>query len=175
MVCDNTHNYMDFMNLEQSSRMTSISNQQKNLTVKYHACMIATAEYRKNMPMDHSKLKLPVDDDLADARALMYRPNVIWHVYNDIHDRKEHAEIFWKDIDGNMRPRLLLHFTKNKISGFKEKLVLDLDPKTVSLTPINPTDALVEAENYKELKDAGYITSNGKQVTYVEAEEYAEA
>jgi len=89
MICDNTHNYLDFMNMEQSSRMTMISNQQKNLTVKYHACMIATAEYRKNMPMDYSKIKLPVDDDLADARALMYRPNVIWHVYNDMHDRKE--------------------------------------------------------------------------------------
>ena len=172
MVCDNTHNYLDFMNLEQSSRMTMISNQQKNLTVKYHACMIATAEYRKNMPMDHSKLRLPVDDDLADARALMYRPNVIWHVYNDMHDRKEHAEIFWKDIDGNIRPRLLLHFTKNKISGFKDKLVLDLDPATVSLKPVTSDDALLEAESYRDLKDAGYIVNNGKKVMYVEAEEF---
>lgn len=172
MVCDNTHNYLDFMNLEQSSRMTMISNQQKNLTVKYHACMIATAEYRKNMPMDHSKLRLPVDDDLADARALMYRPNVIWHVYNDMHDRKEHAEIFWKDVDGNIRPRLLLHFTKNKISGFKDKLVLDLDPATVSLTPIDTKNALNDAENFRDLKSAGYISSNGKQVMYMEADEY---
>lgn len=175
MVCDNTHNYLDFMNLEQSSRMTMISNQQKNLTVKYHACMIATAEYRKNMPMDHSKLRLPVDDDLADARALMYRPNVIWHVYNDMHDRKEHAEIFWKDVDGNIKPRLLLHFTKNKISGFKDKLVLDLDPSTVSLKPVTSDQALKEAENFRDLKDAGYITSNGKQVMYAEADEYHDA
>ena len=175
MVCDNTHNYLDFMNLEQSSRMTMISNQQKNLTVKYHACMIATAEYRKNMPMDHSKLRLPVDDDLADARALMYRPNVIWHVYNDMHDRKEHAEIFWKDVDGNIRPRLLLHFTKNKISGFKDKLVLDLDPSTVSLKPVTSDQALKEAEDFRDLKDAGYITSNGKQVMYAEADEYDDA
>ena len=172
MVCDNTHNYLDFMNLEQSSRMTMISNQQKNLTVKYHACMIATAEYRKNMPMDHSKLRLPVDDDLADARALMYRPNVIWHVYNDMHDRKEHAEIFWKDVDGNIRPRLLLHFTKNKISGFKDKLVLDLDPSTVSLKPINPDQALSDAEDFRDLKGAGYIASDGKKVMYLNAEEY---
>ena len=170
MICDNTHNYLDFMNLEQSSRMTMISNQQKNLTVKYHACMIATAEYRKNMPMDHSKLKLPVDDDLADARALMYRPNVIWHVYNDMHDRKEHAEIFWKDLDGNMMPRLLLHFTKNKISGFKDKLVLDLDPPTVSLTPINKDAALSDAETFRDLKESGYITTNGKQVMYTESD-----
>lgn len=172
MVCDNTHNYMDFMNLEQSSRMTAISNQQKNLTVKYHACMIATAEYRKNMPMDHSKFKLPVDDDLADARALMYRPNIIFHVYNDMHDRKEHAEIFWKDDEDNMQPRLLLHFTKNKISGFKNKLVVDLDPKTVSLKPIDPDEALRQAEQFKDLKAAGFVTTNGKKVMYVNATEY---
>jgi DNA primase catalytic core len=172
MVCDNTHNYMDFMNMEQSSRMTMISNQQKNLTVKYHACMIATAEYRKNMPMDHSKLRLPVDDDLADARALMYRPNVIWHVYNDMHDRKEHAEIFWKDEEGNIKPRLLLHFTKNKISGFKDKLILDLDPKTVSLSPKSRESALQEAETFRDLKDSGYVQTDGKQIKYVRAEEY---
>lgn len=172
MVCDNTHNYLDFMNLEQSSRMTMISNQQKNLTVKYHACMIATAEYRKNMPMDHSKMRLPVDDDLADARALMYRPNVIWHVYNDMHDRKEHAEIFWKDVDGNIRPRLLLHFTKNKISGFKDKLVLDLDPSTVSLTPISSEDALEQTEHYRDLKERGFILNDGRKVVYTEAQEY---
>jgi hypothetical protein len=172
MVCDNTHNYLDFMNLEQSSRMTMISNQQKNLTVKYHACMIATAEYRKNMPMDISKFKLPVDDDLADARALMYRPNVIWHVYNDIHDRKEHAEIFWRDEDNRIKPRLLLHFTKNKISGFKEKLVLDLHPSSVSLVPVDPMSALNEANEYKDLKASGYVISDGSEVTYVNAEDY---
>jgi len=172
MICDNTHNYLDFMNMEQSSRMTMISNQQKNLTVKYHACMIATAEYRKNMPMDHSKMKLPVDDDLADARALMYRPNVIFHVYNDMHDRKEHAEIFWKDEDNIIRPRLLLHFTKNKISGFKDKLVLDLDPHTVSLTPVSTESALEEAHSYVDLKKSGYVQSDGKQVKYIVANEY---
>ena len=149
-----------------------ISNQQKNLTVKYHACMIATAEYRKNMPMDHSKLRLPVDDDLADARALMYRPNVIWHVYNDMHDRKEHAEIFWTDESGVIMPRLLLHFTKNKISGFKDKLILDLSPSSVSLKPVNPNTALEEAEEFKDLKEAGYIMSNGKEVIYSKATDY---
>lgn len=174
-ICDNTHNYMDYMNLEQTSRMTSISNQQKNLTIKYHACMIATAEYRKNMPMDHSKLKLPVDDDLADARALMYRPNVIFHVYNDLHDRKEHVEIFWKDEENIIHPRLLLQFTKNKISGFKEKLILDLDPKTVSLKPMETDESLSEAETFKDLKRAGHVSSNGRKVIVIGADEYEDA
>ena len=171
MICDNTHNYIDFMNMESTTRITMISNQQKNLCTKYHACMIATAEYKKNMSFDYSKIRLPVDDDLADARALMYRPNVIFHVYNDIHDRKEYAEIFWKDKDGNMRPRLMLHFTKNKISTFKEKLFLDLDPTSVTLHPLDRTKAMNDAEQFRDLKADGYIKSDGKKVIYVDADE----
>jgi DNA primase len=174
LVCDNTMNYMDFLNLDQTARITQISNMQKNLTVKYKCTMIATAEYRKNMNADYSKFRLPVDDDLADARALMYRPNVIFHVYNDIHDRKEHAEIFWNDEEGNMRPRLLLHFTKNKISSFKEKMFLDLDPTTVSLRPVDSRFAQQQTERYRDLKDQGIVESDGKKVNYVDAEDYEE-
>ena len=172
VVCDNTHNYMDFISMDQTTRMTYISNQQKTLTVKYGCCLLATAEYRKNMPMDHSKMRLPVDDDLADARSLMYRPNVIFHVYNDLHDRKEHAEIFWKDESGKAQPRLLLHFTKNKISGFKEKLVVDLDPETVSLSPRKAKEALTDAENYIDAKENGRTKMVGSQVIRIEATEY---
>ncbi len=172
VVCDNTHNYMDFINMDQTTRMTYISNQQKTLTVKYNCCMIATAEYRKNMPMDQSKMRLPVDDDLADARSLMYRPNIIFHVYNDLHDRKEHAEIFWKNEEGKAQPRLLLHFTKNKISGFKEKLIVDLDPDTVALKPKGAKEALIEAESYRDMKEKGITKLQGTQVIQIEATEY---
>ena len=172
LICDNTHNYMDFITMDQSTRMTFISNQQKLLTVKYQCCMIATAEYRKNMPMDSSKMKLPVDDDLADARALMYRPNVIFHVYNDLHDRKEHAEIFWKDDEGTAMPRLMWNFTKNKISGFKDKLIVDLDPATVSLSPKRSSDALREAEAFIDMKESGTVKMQGHNLVYLEATEY---
>jgi DNA primase len=174
LVCDNTHNYMDFTNMDQTTRMTMISNHQKTITAKYKCCMIATAEYRKNMPMDHSKMRLPVDDDLADARALMYRPNFIFHVYNDMHDRKEHAEIFWSE-NGKIYPRLLLHFTKNKISGFKEKLVVDLDVSTVSLLPKLAGEALSEAERYRDAKESGVTKIKGDTITSttsIEATEY---
>ena len=172
IVADNTHNYMDFTNMDQTTRMTMIANQQKSICAKYKACMIATAEYRKNMPMDQSKFKLPVDDDLADARALMYRPNIIFHVYNDMHDRKEHAEIFWTDENGKINPRLLLHFTKNKISGYKDKLVVDLDPKTVSLAPRGSKSALVEAEQFRERKEQGIVKTDGNNLLYLKATEY---
>lgn len=135
VMCDNTHNYMDYLNLDQTMRMTRIADAQKNLTGKYKLCMIATAEYRKNMPLDNTKMKLPVDDDLADARALMYRPNAIIHVYNDLHDRKENATIYWssKDDPQTLLPRLCLIVTKNKLTDFKDKLIFDLDPKTVAM------------------------------------------
>lgn len=172
IICDNTHNYMDWNHLDQTTRMTMISNAQKSICVKYRACMIATAEYRKNMPIDQSKMRLPVDDDLADARALMYRPLVILHVYNDLHDRKEHAEIFWSDPEGNASPRLLVNFTKNKVSGFKNKLVLDLDTKSVTLRPKCANRALTEAENYIDAKENGSVKLNGQTVVSVAATEY---
>jgi DNA primase catalytic core len=172
LVSDNTHNYMDWAHMDQTSRLTQISNMQKTLVTKYHACMLATAEYRKNMPMDHSKLRLPVDDDLADARSLMYRPNIIFHVYNDLHDRKEHAEIFWRGSDGKTNPRLLLHFTKNKISGYKDKLIIDLDPETVSLRPRAPSVALEEAETFRDMKERGEARIEGTSIVYTNATEY---
>lgn len=174
LICDNTHNYMDFLNMDQSMRMTMISNQQKNLTAKYKCCMIATAEYRKNMPMDQSKFKLPVDDDLADARALMYRPNIIFHVYNDLHDRKDHAEIFWKSDEGKVYPRLLLHFTKNKISGFKEKLVLDLDITNIFLHPQNPETARKESAEFIDKKSSKRVSLQDNHYVEIEATEYEE-
>lgn len=172
IICDNTHNYMDFLNMDQTMRMTMIANQQKNLTAKYKCCMVATAEYRKNMPMDQSKFKLPVDDDLADARALMYRPNIIFHVYNDLHDRKDHAEIFWQDQTGKAYPRLLLNFTKNKISGFKEKLVLDLDITNIFLTPIDSEKARKESERYILNKENNVMQLIDNNVILVDATEY---
>ena len=172
LVCDNTHNYMDFLNMDQSMRMTMIANQQKNLTAKYKCCMIATAEYRKNMPMDSSKMKLPVDDDLADARALMYRPNIIFHVYNDIHDRKDHAEIFWKDAEGKVYPRLMLHFTKNKISGFKEKLILDMDTSNIFLKPVDPDQAREDSADFMLAKASNRMTISDNRVIMVQATEY---
>lgn len=141
----NTHNYVDFLDKESRERMTRISTLQKELTGKYRCAMYATVEYRKNMPLDSSKMKFPVDDDIADARALLYRPNVIAHVYNDLHDRQENAEVVWFD-GGVIRPRLLIGISKNKLTDFKDKLTLDLDPKTVTLTQKDTQEARAEVE-----------------------------
>lgn len=125
--------------------------------------MVATAEYRKNMPMDHSKLRLPVNDDIADARALMYRANAIIHVYNDVRDRADAAEFFWaKPMEPDVAlPRLLLVFGKNKITSFDKTLYLDLDPVTVTLGEVRVEQAKRDVLAYTN--NSGEI-QNGKLV-----------
>jgi len=169
VICDNTHNYMDFLQLDQNTRMTRISNYQKTLVGKYRCCMFATAEYRKNSPQDTTKLRLPIDDDLADARALTYRPNMIIHVYNDLHDRKDAAEIVYhKQAGGPAMPRLMLVVSKNKISKFKEKLMLDLDPDTVSLSQYDTAIARDESIKMRDGLANGSVryskTASGEMV-----------
>jgi len=160
VVCDNTHNYMDYLQLDQPTRMTRISNTQKMLTGKYHCAIFATAEYRKNAASDSSKMKLPTNDDLADARALKYRPNAIIHVYNDLNDRMDDAEIFWESDHqrGERLPRLMLVVSKNKISKYKDKLMMDLDPVTVCLREYDTNRAREESEEFFEKKENGEIT-----------------
>jgi DNA primase catalytic core len=150
VICDNTHNYADFGHMDRTSQMTHIANMQKHMTIKYRCCMLATVEYRKNMPMDTSKLKLPVNDDIADARALMYRANCILHVYNDLNDRGDYAEFFWADpaVPDEPLPRLNIIFGKNKITKFKKSLTLDLDPDSVTLRQVDLEDKVRDYENY---------------------------
>ena len=153
-ICDNTHDYEDFSHLDRTARMTMISSTQKRLATKYNACLIATAEYRKADRSYSEKIIFPTNDDLADARALSYRPNAIFHVYNDLADRGDKAEIFWIDREtGEKRPRLLWLCTKNKINPFKGKLVRDVDPKTVMCMPKNLDEAKREWEDGPKLPE----------------------
>lgn len=146
---DNTHNLTDFGNLEQTARMVRISTLQKALAGKYACCLLATVEYRKYPVMDTSKMHLPSNEDIADSRALKYRANIIIHVYNDLSDRMDNATVFWLD-KGQRRPRLLIIFGKNKITGFKNKLVMDLDPVTVTLQQEDPNKARLESIESEE-------------------------
>lgn len=169
-VCDNTYNYSSFGNLDQTSRMRQISTAQKNMTSKYKLCMIATVEYRKNMPFDRSKIKLPVNDDIADARALMYRPNLIVHVYNDLNDRGDDAEIFWTDpmTPDTPMPRLQLIFDKNKITSFKKSLTLDLNTSNVTLSQVATDQARKDFSDFQS-NEQGIIVG-GRLI--IDANEY---
>lgn len=172
LICDNTYNYNDFMHLMPTDRITQIANGQKNLTIKYRCCMLATAEYRKNLPADQSKLKLPVNDDLADSRAMMYRSNAIIHVYNDLKDRKDHAEFFYIDpmTPDELKPRLLLVFGKNKITGFDKTLYVDLDTNSVTLKQVDVEQA---KQDFQKFAKSSTGVHNGRLM--LEASEWEEA
>ena len=146
-IQDNTHDLQDFPGLDQTTRMKMISAGQKHLTSKYNMCLMATTEYRKAPPGSNTKMILPTNDDIADSRAMSYKPDMIFHVYNDLADRgEENAEIFWT-ANGKKFPRLLWVVTKNKINSFKGKLVNDIDPSAVMLYPKSTEQAAQEWEN----------------------------
>jgi hypothetical protein len=170
VVADGIHNYSDFGNLEPTSRITKIVDVLKRQATKYGCCIFATGEYRKNMPMDTTKLKLPVNDDLADSRAIMFRASAIIHVYNDLNDRGDAAEIFHQDLKhpGEAAPRLLLVFGKNKITSFKGKLTMDLDPDTVTLKQVDLAKA---AQELDKVKETGGMLSHGRLVIDTDYEE----
>jgi replicative DNA helicase len=167
VISDNTYNYTDFASQENYRRMTMISDRQKGIAERYHLAMLATVEYRKNMPMDAKELRWPVDDDIADSRAFMYRSNVIIHIYNDLHDRKEHAEILYVDERGLACPRLVLRCSKNKISEYKGKMVFDLDPRSVTLSAVDERQALEEATRFAALKETKVVAIDRGRVIEV--------
>jgi replicative DNA helicase len=159
VVCDNTHNYRDFPHYEATQRMTEISDYQKTLAGKYRCAIFATVEYVKETKRDQKKMRLPVDDDIADARALIYRPNLIMHVYNDLNDRGEFAEILWhRPGIPEPQPRILINITKNKITKFKQKLVFDLDTDTITFSQYDTEEARSEsAARANEIKGQGRV------------------
>lgn len=147
-ICDNTFDYQDYIDLDQTSRMKMISTQQKRIVNKYNICMLATVEYRKAPPQANKTMVLPTNDDIADSRSMSYKPNIIFHVYNDLADRANEAEIFHLDPKTKKKlPRLLWCFTKNKINSFKDWMVVDIDPATVSARPKNISEASQEVED----------------------------
>jgi hypothetical protein len=132
--------------------------------------MWATVEYRKNgTGVDSTKLRWPTNDDIADSRGLKYKADVIVHVYNDINDRKEHAEIFWTNpMEPEKKlPRLALDVSKNKISSSKDKLALDLDPLTTTLKQLTIRQAMRETQGADQVQlpfQPARITNKGIEV-----------
>lgn len=165
IIADNTHNYLDYMQLDQVSRMRRISMMQKAYCAIYKCTMFATVEYRKNSAPNQKEMKLPVDDDIADARSLTYLPNAIIHVYNDLNDRQDFAEIFHR-VPGRkkLQPRLLLIVSKNKISGWKGKLTMDLYDDTVTIQPYDADQAREESRLMEEARESGKLVTAGGQI-----------
>lgn len=168
VAMDSPYNLSDYDELDQTSRMRNIATHMKRISGKYRCCMFATAEYRKSASStDTKKIRWPVNDDIADARAMKYRPNLIMHVYNDLHTRGEDAEIFWVQ-KGERKPRLAISIAKNKLTSFKDKLMLDLDVTTVALKEKSVAEAREEAGRY--MSEQEEAEGNGEGVFYLDVD-----
>lgn len=150
IIADGAHNYRDFGDKkDQNEKMKAIAEAQMDIVIRNKAFMLCTAEYRKNLTINPKEIKWPVDDDIADSRALTYRCQAVTHVYNDMNDRAENATIFYSQ-NKIKKPRLIYYFGKNKISSFKDKMAFDIDTRTVTLTPIDIAQARADEETAKE-------------------------
>ena len=148
-ICDNTHDYEDFGDLDSTTRMKKIASRQKQLTIEFSLAMFATVEYKKNNLQPRGsgiEELLPKDDDIADSRAMTYKPDFICHIYNDKAMRGDQAKMFWKDEYGNKHSRLMLIVYKNKITPFKGYLYYDQIPGSIFLEDVDSETAIREAE-----------------------------
>lgn len=149
ILADGAHNYRDWGHLDQNTKMKNIAEAQMDIVLRHKACMLCTAEYRKNMTINPNEIKWPVDDDIADSRALTYRCQVVSHVYNDVNDRRDKASIFYKNGKRDKKePRIIYYIGKNKLSSFKDKMAFDIDPFTVTLSPVHIDQAREDEELY---------------------------
>jgi DNA primase catalytic core len=154
-VCDNTHDYEDFPESDATVRMKKIASRQKQLAGEYDLCMFATVEYKKLQEPQNGKMRLPEDDDIADSRAMSYKPDMIYHIYNDMAARKENAEVFWKDERGARHPRLMGIIRKNKITAFKGNHAYNIIPGSIMLEEVDEDVAAADFDYYRQLKEQG--------------------
>lgn len=156
LISDNTHDYEDFPQLDQLVRMKLISGKQKDLAAKYNVAYFATVEYRKIPPSTNDNIRLPTNDDIADSRAMSYKPSFIIHVYNDLRERgHDNAEWFWMDHGGRKHPRIRIIVSKNKLTSWTGSLAADINPGSAFLVPkdtrdLNENSALPEQQRQKQ-------------------------
>ncbi len=146
LFTDNFHKLPDHSHLKGHERTRTIANDCKNLTVSHHLTQICTAEYRKLQAGEK-----PSNMALAESRGLAYDASIIWHLYNDLHhSSEEEAELIHMDEEGNVYPRILCKFGKNKISGYEGQEFLDLWPGRATMCGVDKDTAKAEYRARKE-------------------------
>lgn len=124
LVCiDNLHNVTDWNWLQGTERMTNVSKATKDLCTEEQVSIIATVEYRKL-----ARCQIPSNEDLADTRALKYDSNVIFHLYNDMHERGSDQALILNESTAQPLPRVLFRIGKNKVCSFKGEFYMNLYP-----------------------------------------------
>jgi len=141
---DNFHRLRDFANLDERIRFKQLSNAAKDLAKKEEIPIWATMEYNKAGAWDGR----PTNNSIAESAAMEYDANTIIHIYNDLHIKREDAELFFTRTDSEGRtykaPRIELIFGKNKVNEYKGRLYFDFFTEQSRYVPV-PT-SVVQAD-----------------------------
>lgn len=123
---DNFHRLRDFSHIsDERLRFKKLSTASKDIAKEFDMTVWATMEYNKSGSWEGR----PTNNSISESIAMEYDANLICHVYNDLHTKRDDAEIFFKRTDDEGReykaPRVELIFGKNKISDYKGTLYFD--------------------------------------------------
>lgn len=126
VVCDNFHNFKDFPGTDERIRFKQIIDFMKiYLAQKLEATVLTTVEYTKLSPNEK-----PVNDSIAETKAIMYRTDFIGHLYSPGGAVTETNLDFFHRLDnGRKAPIVELIIGKNKISGVKDSLYMKFYPE----------------------------------------------
>lgn len=150
---DNFHRVRDFSNIsDERTRFKKLSNAAKDMAKEFEIPIWATMEYSKAGTWDGR----PTNNSISESIAMEYDANVIIHIYNDLHIKRDDAELYFKRVDrhGNeySAPRLELIFGKNKINEFKGNLYMDFFTEQSRFVAVPSSVAIQEMNLVREAK-----------------------
>lgn len=149
---DNFHRLRDFANLDERIRFKNLSNATKDLAKREGIGIWATMEYNKATGQER-----PTNNSIAESIAMEYDANIIIHVYNELHNKRDDAELYFMRVDAEGRryraPRIELIFGKNKVSSFKGRLYFDFYTEQSRYVPVAASVVEADMQAAKEAKN----------------------
>lgn len=150
---DNFHRLRDFSHLsDERIRFKNLSQATKDIAKQENIAIFATMEYNKAAAGNR-----PDNNSISESIAMEYDANLIAHVYNELHDKRENAETFFTRTDSNgnayKAPRIELIFGKNKLNEFKGSLFFDFYSEQSRFVPVAASLVREEIERQRKMKE----------------------
>lgn len=150
-VLDNFHKLSDLAGTkDERIRFKEMSKIAKNLATKHHILVLTTIEYKKV-----ETGKEATSSDIGESGQIEYDANIIAHVHNELHELGQNAlnyhEYNFGDGEGSVKcPRISINITKNKVTGFKNKLWFDFYPAASDFLNIPEKKVSADINSRKE-------------------------
>lgn len=135
VVIDNFHDVQVDTQMDNNARYELVASELDRMAQTYSCPVICSAEFRKL-----NALRRPTLDDLRETVKTAYKAKLVLLVYNEVGLRGEAANIYWEsqDTPGARLPVLEVHFAKNKLASFKDRLFYHFRPRFSSLEEASP-------------------------------------